>query len=150
MLIILAFPYQAGSVLLQPIPNVPVAFCKYVHLNSKRFEPDFPMHIQLTITWKNQTFKEGAAAWSENVTTFGFYACVLVAGRHFFGGVPKPTVFWLAYQRGLIVSSEGQLMGGSIDIPTWSSGSKCQSLPGVYYSLVNLFSLVDHFQYILL
>ena len=144
MLHILAFPYQAGSVLLQPIPNVPVAFCKYVHLNSKRFESEFPMHVQLTITWENQTFREGAAAWSENVTTFGFNACVLVAGRHFFGGVPNPTVFWMAYQKGLIVSSEGQLMGGSIEIPTWSSGSKCQPLPGVYYSLVNSFCSMNH------
>ena len=80
-----AFPYQTGSVLLKPIPNIAVAFCKYVHLNNKRFESDFPMHIQLTIAWRNQTFKEGAAVWSENVTTFGFNACVIVAGRHFLG-----------------------------------------------------------------
>ena len=134
-----AFPYQAGSVFLEPIPNVPVAFCKYVHLNNKRFESDFPMHIQLTITWRNQNFKEGAAAWSENATTFGFNACVLVAGRHFLGIAPTPTVFWMAYQKGLMASSEGQLTGGSIDMPSWFSGSRCERLPGVYYSSVKLF-----------
>ena len=121
---------------LEAIPNVPVAFCKYVHLNSKRFEPDFPMHVQLTTTWKNQAIHEGSAVWSENVTTSGFSACVLVAGRHFFGGVPTPTVFWMAYQRGLIVSSNGQLVGGAIVMPTWSSGSRCQRLPGLYDYLV--------------
>ena len=138
----LAFPYQAGSVHLEPIPNVPVAFCKYVYLNNKRFASGLPMHIQLTITWRNQTFKEGSAVWSENVTTSGFSTCVLVAGRHFFGGVPTPTVFWMAYQKGLMVSSEGKLTGGSISISSWSSGSKCQRLPGLYRSMVKLFCSV--------
>ena len=138
----LAFPYQAGSVLLEPIPNIPVAFCKHVHLNSKRFVPDFPMHIQLTVTWRNQTFKEGSAAWSENVTTYGFTACVLVAGRHFSGDVPTPTVFWMAYQRGLIIPSNGQLTGGSIVISAWYSGSRCLRLPSVHGSSVkNIFFL---------
>ena len=138
-----AFPYQAGSVLLEPIPNIAVAFCKYVHLNNKRFESDFSMHIQLAITWRNQTFREGAAVWSENVTTFGFNACVIVAGRHFLGTAPTPTVFWFAYQEAVLVSSEGQFVGGSIDIPSWFSGSKCQRLPGVYYSSVKLFCFVN-------
>ena len=89
----LAFPYQAGSVHLETIPNVPVAFCKYIHLNSKRFEPDFPMHVQSTSMCKNQIFQEGSAVWGENVTTSGFLACVLVAGRQFFGGLPAATVF---------------------------------------------------------
>ena len=128
--------------LLESIPNVPVAFCKYVHLNNKRFESNSRMQIQLTITRRNQTVKEGAAVWSENVTTFGFNTCVLVAGRHFLGIVPAPTVFWIAYQNGLIASSEGQLIGGSIDIPSWFSGSRCHRLPGVYYSLVKLFCFV--------
>ena len=143
----LAFPYQAGSVHLGAIQNVLVAFCKYVHLNSKRFEPDIPMHVQLTTTWKNQTFQEGSAVWSENVTTSGFSACVLVAGRHFFGGVPTPTVFWMAYQRGLLTSSNGQLIGGAIVMPTWSSGSRCQRLPGVYDSLVKVSCLINHRKY---
>ena len=119
--------------MLQRIPNIPVAFCKYVHLNYKLFEPDFPIQVQLTVFWqRNQTFKEGSAAWSENVTASGFTACVLVAGRHFFGGVPTPSVFWMAYQKGLMVSSKGQLMGGSIDMPSWYSGSRCQRLYGIY------------------
>ena len=144
MHIFLAFPYQAGSVRLGPIPNVPVGFCKYVYLNNKRFASELPMHIQLTVTWRNQTFKEGSAVWSENVTTSGFSACVLAAGRHFFGGVPTPTLFWMAYQKGLMVSSEGKLTGGSISISSWSSGSKCQRLPDqrlprIYRSLVKLF-----------
>ena len=103
---------------LKAIPNVPVAFCKYVYLNSRRFESDFPMHLQLTISWNNQTFTEGSAVWGENVTTRGFSACILVAGRHFFGGVPTPIVFWMAYQRGLMTSSNGQLVGGAIAMPT--------------------------------
>ena len=128
--------------MLQPIPNIPVAFCKYVHLNYKLFEPDFPIHVQLTVSWqRNQTFKEGSAAWSENVTTSGFTACVLVAGRHFFGGVPTPSVFWMAYQKGLMVSSKGQLMGGSIDIPSWYSGSRCQRLNGIYDFWVRMASI---------
>ena len=129
---------------LEAIPNVPVAFCKYVHLNSKRFEPDFPMHVQLTVSWNNKDFKEGSAVWSENVTTSGFSACVLVAGRHFFGGVPTPTVFWMAYQRGLMTSSNERLVGGIIVMPTWSSGSRCQRLPGVYDFLVILLCLGNH------
>ena len=133
---------------LEAIPNVPVAFCKYVYLNSKRFESDFPVHVQLTTTWKNQTFQEGSAVWSENVTTIGFSACVLVAGRHFFGGVPTPTVFWMAYQKGLMSSSNGQLIGGAIALPTWFSGSRCQRLPGVYDSLVKISCLVNHRKYI--
>lgn len=122
--------------LLQPIPKIPVAFCKHVYLNSKRFAPDFPLHIQLTVTWRNQTFKEGSGAWSENVTIYGFTACVLVAGRHFSGGVPTPTVFWMAYQRGLIIPSNGKLMGGSIVMNPWYSGSRCLRLPGVNGSSV--------------
>ena len=134
--------------LLEPIPNIPVAFCKYVHLNNKRFESDFPMHVQLTITWHNQTIKEGAAVWSENVTTFGFNTCVLVAGRHFLGIVPTPTVFWMAYQKGLIASSEGQLIGGSIDMPSWFSGSRCERLPVVYHLSVKLFCSVNRHKYL--
>ena len=138
----IAFPYQAGSVMLQRVPNIPVAFCKYVHLNYKLFEPDFPIHVQLTVSWqRNQTFKEGSAAWSENVTTSGFTACVLVAGRHFFGGVPTPSVFWMAYQKGLMISSKGQLMGGSIDMPSWYSGSRCQRLYGIYDFWVSMTSV---------
>ena len=133
--------------LLGPIPSISVAFCKYVYLNSKRFESDLPMHIQLTITWRNQTFKEGAAVWGENVTTSGFNACVLVAGRKFLGGALAPTVFWMAYQKGLLNSSEGQLIGGFIDIPSWFSGSTCQRLPGIYNSQVNLFCLVNPYKY---
>ena len=129
---------------MEAIPNVPVAFCKYVHLNSKRFEPAFPMHVQLTVSWNNKDFKEGSAVWSENVTTSGFSACVLVAGRHFFGGVPTPTVFWMAYQRGLMTSSNERLVGGVIVMPTWSSGSRCQRLPGVYDFLVILLCLGNH------
>ena len=136
--------------LLQPIPTIPVAFCKHVYLNRKRFVPDFPMHIQLTVTWSNQTFKEGSAAWSENVTTDGFIVCVLVAGRHFLGSVPTPTVFWMAYQRGLIIPSNGQLMGGSVVMNTWYSGSRCQLLPGVYGSSVKIFFSANHCIYIAL
>ena len=128
---------------LKAIPNVPVAFCKYVYLNSRRFESDFPMHLQLTISWNNQTFTEGSAVWGENVTTRGFSACILVTGRHFFGGVPTPIVFWMAYQRGLMTSSNGQLVGGAIAMPTWSSGSTCQRLPGVYDPLVKLLYSVN-------
>ena len=101
------------------------------------------MHLQLTISWNNQTFTEGSAVWGENVTTRGFSACILVAGRHFFGGVPTPIVFWMAYQRGLMTSSNGQLVGGAIAMPTWSSGSTCQRLPGVYDPLVKLFYSVN-------
>ena len=132
--------------LLDLIPSISVAFCKYVHLNGKRFESDLPMHIQLTITRRNQTFKEGAAVWSENVTTSGFNACVLVAGRKFLGGVVAPSVFWMAYQNALLNSSEGQLTGGSINMPSWFSGSTCQRLPGIYNSQVNFFFLVNRYK----
>ena len=134
--------------LLEPIPTIPVAFCKDVYLNSKRFVPDIPMHIQLTVTWRNETFKEGSAAWSENVTTNGFRTCVLVAGRHFSGGVPIPTVFWMAYQRSLIIPSNGQLLGGSVVMNTWYSGSRCLRLPGVYGSTVKMIFSVNHCIYI--
>ena len=125
--------------LLDPIPDVLQAFCKYVHLNNKRFESDFPIYIQLTITWRNQTLKKGAVVWSENVTTSGFTTCVLVGGWWFSKRMPTPTVFWIAYQKGLMDSSVGLLVGGSINIPSWSSGSKCQRLPGISSFLVNYF-----------
>ena len=119
--------------MLQRIPDIMVAFCKYVHLNYQLFKPDFPIQVQLTDFWqRNQSFKERSAAWNENVTRSGFTACVLVAGCHFFGGVPTLSVFWMAYQKGLMVSSKGQLMGGSIDMPSWYSGSRCQRLYGIY------------------
>ena len=101
------------------------------------------MHLQLTISWNNQTFTEGSAVWGENVTISGFSACALVSGRHFFGGVPTPTVFWMAYQKGLMTSSNGQMMGGAIAMLTWSSGSRCQRLPSVYDTLVKLFCSVN-------
>lgn len=53
----------------------------------------------------------------------------------------------MAYQKGLLNSSEGQLIGGFIDIPSWFSGSTCQRLPGIYNSQVNLFCLVNPYKY---
>lgn len=52
----------------------------------------------------------------------------------------------MAYQKGLLNSSEGQLIGGFIDIPSWFSGSTCQRLPGIYNSQVNLFCLVNPYK----
>ena len=42
-----------------------------------------------------------------------------------------------------MTSSNGQLMGGAITMPTWSSGSRCQRLPGVYDPWVKLFYSVN-------
>ena len=81
---------------LEPIPEVLLAFCNYVHLNNKRFESDISIHRQLTITWRNQTLKKGAAVWSENVTTSGFATCVLVGGHYFSERMPTlPCFGWL-------------------------------------------------------
>ena len=56
----------------------------------------------------------------------------------------------MAYQKGLTGSSAWLLVGGSINIPSWSSGSKCQRLPGISSSLVKLLcSLGLYFEKIL-
>ena len=68
-------------------------------------------------------FKKGAVVWSENVTTSGFTTCVLVGGHYFSERMPTSTVFWMAYQKDLMGSSAGLLVGGSITIPSWSSGN---------------------------
>ena len=123
------YPYDSGTTRLDTVPGIPVAFCKYVDLNRIMFDEDLQMHIQLTVTWNqskpSNISHDATASWSEEVSINGFKACVMVAGRHFFGIADKPGVHWIAYQVRLRNAARGALEGGVVTLKNWYTGSKC-------------------------
>lgn len=120
------FPYQAGEVKLAPVSGLKTAFCKSVILDHTVFGVYEKVNVLLTVNWKNQSIvNDASASWSEDVTTSGFKACVMVAGRHFFDNLDAPSVHWVAYQRG-VMPIDGGLEVGTVNMKTWYTGSRCQ------------------------
>ena len=96
-----------------------------------KFFSIFPMHIQLTVTWNQDSASnvthDASSSWSEDVTSSGFKACVLVAGRHFtYNFDKKPSVFWMAYQRGVTQLGYRAVEVGVVNMTVWYTGSRCQ------------------------
>ena len=115
---------------MDSVDGVPVAFCKYIVLNRNNFHPSKQLHVQLTVSWnaRHNTNKtnDATAVWSEEVTKDGFKGCVMVAGRHYFGGfVTKPSIHWLVYQEEFIKGDNTYLEGGILDMKTWYTGGRC-------------------------
>ena len=119
---------------LTKLPGTLSTFCKYISFHIGQFHTALNVSLQLTVAWtkigphlQNVTH-DVSAAWSENVTSEGFRACVLVAGRHFFtnGWTNKtPSIQWIAYQTAFVNESEGALESGTVDLQTWYTGSRC-------------------------
>ena len=69
---------------------------------------------------------QASAVWSENVTSAGFRACALIAGRHFFNDYPSPSLNWLAYQITHRSNDAGRKVDeGVVMLKTWYTGSLC-------------------------
>ena len=88
--------------------------------------------VQLSVSWPqpmtNSTINpthDATSVWSEELTTRGFKACVLVAGRHFIGKLEqKPLVHWFVYQKGFFIEN-GVMLGTTFNLSTWYTGSQC-------------------------
>ena len=69
------------------VSEMPGVFCQYIDLHSENFIPTeiSPLKVLLSVSWDQNNFtnaNEASATWSEDVSTNGFKACVLVAGRY--------------------------------------------------------------------
>lgn len=127
----LEIPYASGKTKLTVVPSIPVVFCEDIKLNEYTFHDHSSIHVLLTVDWDERDFNEklhdATASWSENIRKDGFTACVLVAGRHFFGlNGARPSVHWVAYQVGSPPTDD--LESGVVHLDTWYTGSRCQTL----------------------
>ena len=141
-------PFQSGRTQLEPVPELPGIFCKYVSLERENFAKTANatrINIFLTVSWDqrdqepftNETMaKDASASWSEDVTDKGFKACVLVAGRHLASDFPAPpAVHWVAVQEEFF--REGAktktIKVGSVVMDTWYTGTQCKRIPSRSY-----------------
>jgi len=120
------YPYQTGKEQLEMVAELKSAFCKKITLDETRFYSGKDMKVLLTVFWNNQAIEmhDASASWTEDVTTKGFKACVMVAGRHFFKAYAKPSVQWVAYQDGVETTSP-DVEVGTVNMKTWYTGSRC-------------------------
>ena len=126
---------QSGQTELDEDEKMPGVFCKYIHLNPSNFLPTSisQMKVLLSVPWNktmyNSTIIEASASWSENVTSHGFKACVLVAGRHLNSEFKVlPSIHWIAlnFHENYFDSSVNE--SGIARLPTWRTGTMCQSV----------------------
>ena len=113
------------------VPEMPGVFCKYVNLESENFIPIeiSPLKVLLSVSWDQQNFtkaNDASASWSEDVSTNGFKACVLVAGRHMNSDFKKmPSVHWSVFQKQMF-DGVNNINVGSTTLDTWYTGTQCK------------------------
>ncbi|XP_057294911.1 uncharacterized protein LOC130623439 isoform X2 [Hydractinia symbiolongicarpus] len=144
------FPYQTGVTQLDNVPGIPTVFCKQITLNPIYFGQEGNISVQLTVSWgkvdTNNITHDATASWTEAISIRGFKACVMVAGRHYFGRFDRnPSVHWIAHQNGFSGGS-GYWDSGVVNMPTWYTGSRCVSISSrtPFDAAVSFFATVEH------
>ena len=129
-------PYQSGRTHLEALPDMNGVFCKYIKIDSKRFLPTTlsSLKVLLTVSWNKKSFdtpNDASASWSEDLTSKGFKACALVAGRKMNSQFNSfPVIHWTVFQEQVF---KNQMRGGSEKFKTWYTGTQCQTIvPGIY------------------
>ena len=149
--ILVTKPLQSGRTELVTAPEMPGVFCKYINLESENFIPiDIsPLKILLSVSWdqKNLTnVNDASASWSEDVSTNGFKACVLVAGRHQKSDfMLKPFIHWFVFQEKLFETSKN-ITAGSTTLDTWYTGTQCKIIHSLSRNSadVNVYTSIEH------
>jgi len=124
---------QSGQTELAKVAEMPGVFCEYVPLVHSNFLPISisPMKVLLSVLWnktEHDSPVEAAASWSENVTAHGFKARVLVAGRYLHSNFNNtPFIHWTALNFHED-NSDFFLESGIAKLPTWYTGTLCQSI----------------------
>jgi hypothetical protein len=124
----------------------PGVFCNYVSFGNRTFKGgNSSLMVFLTVSWgKNQNMSEAAATWSEDVTSNGFRACALVAGRHLRDEFKDNlTVYWSALESDSIQNG-AMTKTGTKHFGTWYTGSRCENvghLVSVVKQMISIFFL---------
>lgn len=124
---------QSGLMSLEAISNYPGLFCKYINLESKNFISRTPNGIKILLTASldqvGKSLHDASAVWSENVSTEGFKACILIARRRFASNFKgkSPNVHWQAFQEEFFYSTL-DIQVGSIVMDTWYTGTQCKNI----------------------
>ena len=126
-------PMLSGHAQLKRDAELPDVYCNYVEFPKHAYVPSKSIHVFLTMAWGkyhgNQTMNDAAASWSEDVTSSGFRACTVVAGRHSLSYNKNVSVYWVAVQK-----DTPEQKVGTIHFGTWYTGSRCEKLPEKYVS----------------
>ena len=127
-----------------------VTACEEIEISPYNFYPDRPVHVQVSVNHVNYSdaayVHEAVVAWVENIRETNFTVCVTHAGRNEKKSNYVATVDWLAYQG----APDGGV-SGNIDMPTWWSGTSCQSVNLPSVSLVMCYTLhASHTGFLLL
>lgn len=144
-------PIQSGRTALKAIPNLPGLFCKYINLESKNFIPRTPSGIKVLLTASldkvNEDLHDPTAVWSEEVSTKGFKACIIIAGRGFASDFNResPYVHWQAFQEEFLFSTP-DIRVGSVVMDTWYTGTQCKNISMVTEIKLsfNVYASVQH------
>lgn len=158
---------QSGRTYLDEVNTFPGLFCKYVTLNRNNFisgeGPWSKIKVILTVSWedekkmtgeRDQTIQQphdASAVWSEQVSTSGFRACVLVSGRHLATDFrnSQPRVHWQAFQNEFF-RKNNFMHSGSVPMDTWYTGAQCKNLTSsesfLRNSSVNVYASVEHLE----
>ena len=124
-------PIQSGHTELASVSEMPGVFCKYINLQTENFIPKdlSPLKVLLSVSWDQKNFtnaNDASATWSEDVSTNGFKACVLVAGRYQNSDFKsKPFVHWSVFQEKMFENSK-EITAGSTTLDTWYTGTQCK------------------------
>ena len=117
-----------------------VTACEEIEISPYNFYPDRPVHVQVSVNHVNYSdaayVHEAVVAWVENIRETNFTVCVTHAGRNERKSNYVATVDWLAYQG----APDGGV-SGNIDMPTWWSGTSCQSVNLPSVSLVMCYKM---------
>eukprot|EP00111_Clytia_hemisphaerica_P009522 TCONS_00027918-protein len=136
-------PMLSGNAQLKRDAELPDVYCNYIEFPKHAFVPSKSIHVFLTMAWGkyhgNQSMNDAAASWSEDVTSSGFQACAVVAGRHSLSYNKNLSVYWVAVQK-----DTPEQKVGAVNFGTWYTGSRCEKLPESYVPGTYIWSSVEH------
>ena len=113
-------------------------YCTEVLFQGRSLHPDLPNHVFVTpdlTLFSELNPLHSVTMFSTKYSSGGFTACAVITGRK---GQPYPSNIkfnWVVAQDGVVKADQGAMDIGVVQMPTWSTGSRCASIPVKHVSL---------------
>ena len=122
-------PYLSGSGILSHLTyRVGDQYCDDVQFKFPNLHPTLPKHIFVTADLTNTKElnpQHSVAMFSTNYRSDGFTVCAAITGRKNLPLSSGIAYHWVAAQDGIIKADPGAMDIGVVEMPTWSTGSRC-------------------------
>lgn len=107
-------------------------YCDDVKFKLPNLHPFLPKHIFVTADLTNLKGinpEHSVAMFSTNYRSDGFTVCAAITGRRNFPLSSGIRYNWVAAQDGITKGDPGAMDIGMVEMPTWSTGSRCVFIP---------------------